>query len=275
MNKISVLIPTCKPQAYFIECLNAIQAQTLEKDFYKVYVCLNGERDPYFDYIREALTRLNFQFEFFYLHEASVSLARNLLLEKAKEKFVVFIDDDDLVSPGYLAEMLKVSSAHTMVISRIYNFRVSICERRLNYIGQTFNQLIDGEASKFKTRKYFSSACAKLLHRDIIASSRFDPKLTKGEDSLFMAEISKNVMSIRKADSSASYYVRERVGSVTRRKIHRVTEIKMLIYLLGKFLKILIAPGYQKSFICSRLLATAAKFFRVFRGGFCSLPDGN
>lgn len=265
MNTVAVLIPTYKPSNYIIDALSSVDSQILINASFKVYIGLNGHREPYESFINEALINFNFDYELIYIDVAGVSNARNVLIDASNEDFIVFIDDDDLISPSYLGDLLKVSSKDIMGISNIYNFVGDVSEKKINYIGKTFRKINAGETSKLKARKYYSSPWGKMLHRDIIANYRFDSKLTKGEDSLFMAQISPNIRSVNKTPDSTCYFVHERIGSVTRRKVSISHELKMLNYLLYQYFKMLFSREYEKSFILTRLTATAIKYLKLFK----------
>src|SRR5699024_1095340 len=177
MSKISVLIPTYKPGWYLQRCLKSIEEQTLPKDKFKVYIALNGPKDNFEEVIHSALESTNFDYEFFYLELASVSNARNYLIENSTEEYIVFVDDDDLLSENYLEELLRVSSEDTIGVSNVYNFIDSIDNRKESYIGKCFQSLEEKTTSKYKSRKYFSSPWAKMIHRIIIKDVRFDINL--------------------------------------------------------------------------------------------------
>lgn len=265
MKVISILIPTYRPGDYFIDCLNSIESQTLDKSLFKIYIGLNGERDPYFQFIEYIVNSFSFDYELLYIEPAGVSNARNVLIEKSTEDFIVFVDDDDVISPSYLEELLKVSSRNTMGIANVYNFQNATKEKKPNYIGRAFQTILDGETSKIKTRKYFSSPWAKMLHRKMIGSHRFDVKVAKGEDSLFMTLLSPNVESVNKTSDNACYFVHERLGSVTRRKSPLRAEIKTLNYLMLQYLRLLFCPQYDLPFITTRLAATAFKYLKLIK----------
>ncbi|MBE0448933.1 MAG: glycosyltransferase [Actinobacteria bacterium] len=265
MFKLSVLIPTYRPGGYLFNCLESIENQTLNKNLFKVYIGLNGERAPYYQFIQDTLNGFSFDYELIYIEPTGVSNARNALIEISTEDFIVFIDDDDVVSPSYLEELLKVSSKDVMGIANIYNFENTTEEKKPNYIGRTFQTIVDGESSKFKVRKYFSSPWAKMIHREMIGPHRFDIKVAKGEDSLFMALLSPNVKSVKKTCDDACYFVHERVGSVTRRKTLLHSEIKTLNYLTLQYLHFLFTPQYDLPFIATRLAATAFKYLKLIK----------
>jgi glycosyltransferase involved in cell wall biosynthesis len=256
MCKISVLIPSYNPGDYVIRCLQSIESQTLDKALFKVYIALNGSDKSFEIYLKEVLGGVSFQYDLFFLEKAGVSNARNFLIDNSAEEFVVFVDDDDVLTSDYLKELLQVSDVTTMGIANVYNFSGSIDSLSENYIGKSFNELDKVTTSKFKARKYFSSPWGKMIHRSIIGNVRFDTKLAIGEDSLFMAQISNRVKAVQKADGSACYYVYEREGSATRRKVHKSKEFKRIIYLLAEYTKMLLSFRYGSLFVMTRIAAT-------------------
>lgn len=264
MSDIAILIPTYKPGNYIQRCLQSIDRQTLSKDSFKVYIALNGTKDNYEEYVKSLLLYFSFKYEFFYLDEAGVSNARNYLIENSIEAYITFVDDDDCISSVYLESLLSASSINTVGISNVYNFEKDTSERKPSYIGESFLKLPAVEKSKFKSRKYFSSPCAKLMHRDIIGSTRFNTKLAIGEDALFMAELSYKVHAVRKSSSEAIYYVYERANSASRKKVKSLSELKRIFYLTFQYFKIFLQPRYDQVFILTRIAATLKFIKRVF-----------
>ena len=264
MFSIAVLIPTYQPNWYLERCLKSIDNQTLPKDKFKVYIALNGPKDGFDDFILSTLKSINLEYEFFYLEQASVSNARNFLIDNSTEEFVVFVDDDDVLSDNYLEELLKVSDTTNIGIANVYNFSESLDDLKESYIGKSFEKLEKTTSSKYKSRKYFSSPCAKMIHRTIINDVRFDINLAIGEDSLFMAKISHKVQNVKKTAASACYYVYEREGSATRQKIDKKKELKRIVYLLKEYSKMLLSFRYNTLFIITRVAATLMHGRKLF-----------
>lgn len=261
MKRIAVLIPTYKPKEYLEKCLKSLNEQTLEKSEYRVYLVLNGPKEPYKKMIQNILANLELNYELIYSPQIGVAHARNRLLAESNEEFIAFVDDDDVISENYLEELLKVSSETDMGISNIVNFSSSTMQIKENYIGKAFQTIKDGETRKMKIRKYFSSPCAKLLHRKMIGDVQFDTNVFKSEDALFMAVISKNIACVKKASSSACYYVYERCDSTSRKPTPFIQDIKFRIYLVSQFVRLLFSYQYDKLFIFSRIIATLKKKF--------------
>lgn len=263
-KKISVLIPTYKPGWYFERCLKSIEEQTLDKKYFKVYIALNGPKKDYEDLIIGLLKQYSFEYAYFYIARAGVSNARNLMIESSVEDYITFVDDDDVLSCNYLEQLLLKVTPFEISVSNMCLFSQIPEDSHPNYIGKSFTTLNQRETSLFKTRKFFSSPCAKLVHRGLIADHRFNTKLKIGEDSLFMAEISKRVRAVNKTDLSACYYVYVREGSASRSKVIPRDEFKRLSYLVFLY-SMMLLKGYNIPFILSRIVASMKHFKRVFK----------
>lgn len=256
MHKLAVILPTYKPGEYIKECFDSIDKQTLDSSNFCVYIGLNGPKHEYEIFIKKALEKFNFNYKYIYLEIAGVSVARNRLISESTGDYFVFLDDDDEISPNYLESLLSVTTSTTMGISNVINFTGDRGNLFENYIGKSFSQLDDKGSSPFIYRKYFSSPCGKMLHRNMIGNVRFDTNLARGEDGLFMASISKNIHSIKKCSSDTIYYVNHRQNSASRKKVDKRNESKKLIYLAKKYISMLFFKGYSFAFIATRVLAT-------------------
>lgn len=266
MPVISIILPTYKPGCYITHCLRSIELQTIDKSLFKVYIALNGSDISFKRFLEEEIKKYTFQCELYFLEQPGVSNARNFLIEQSTEDFIVFVDDDDIISENYLEELLKVSTSTTIGISNTYDFIDNIKNLKSNFIGISFDKLEEVTISKTRARKYFSSPWAKMIHRNIIGDVRFDTRLSIGEDSLFMAHLSPKVEAVKKTKKTACYYVNERQGSATRKKVNRKKELSRVLYLLKEYGKMLLDSQYDRVFVMSRIVATLFHLKKVFNG---------
>ncbi|KKL00428.1 glycosyltransferase family 2 protein [Rheinheimera mesophila] len=263
MSKIAVLIPTYRPGTYLEECLRCFESQTLSKEYFHVYIALNGPSTGYKEYIDSLVSRFTFNLTYSYIEHAGVSLARNFLIDNSVSDYITFVDDDDLVSENYLEELLAVADEQFIGISNVKNFEDDLTNTTSNYIGSCYESLSRVEKSLFRSRQFYSSPCAKLIHRSLISENRFKVGLALGEDSLFMSELSNRVSGVVKASNNPTYFVRQRVGSATRKKLNRILEIKRISYLVLTYIKMLVSFRYNLLFILTRILATLMHFRRI------------
>jgi putative glycosyltransferase protein len=228
--KISVIIPTYNPGGYLFECLESVFKQTLNASEYEVLIILNGDQNPYENNIKKFLLgyeRVN-NIKYFYSSKKGVSIARNIGLDLAIGEYICFVDDDDIVSENFLSELYNVSSPDYVGLCNIFSFHNHPSEMGTEFFVSDYiryKKRIEN-ADVVGYRRYISYPVAKLYHRDIIKSRRFDTRFTNGEDGLFSRLISDKYKGLRCTSESAVYYVRIRIGSASRSKLS-----------LGKILK--------------------------------------
>lgn len=225
--KISVIVPTYKPQAYLWECLDSIYNQSIPKSDYELVLVLNGCNEPYNTPILDWLSKhkdLNVQF--FQTDTGGVSNARNIALDNARGEYVTFIDDDDFISPMYLEELYEKATPDTVSLCYPYAFNDGKIEKQLSSYGVTdaYNYCIEHKCNKLTSmvRKYFSGPCMKLIPMSFIQDRRYDVRFKNGEDSLFMFLISDKIKKVAFTSKDAIYYRRYRDNSAyTRSKTKR------------------------------------------------------
>lgn len=224
MYIISVIIPSYKPGKYVLECLDSLMSQTLDATLFEVIIVLNGPKEPYWSML-VTYSLQNKNIKILYEENPGVSNARNAGMEVALGEYFAFVDDDDIVSSSYLELLLKSASKNTISMSNIYSFINSINEKRNNFFvcSQLRKMIRDnrnyGKNTFFFYRSFLAFPVAKLIHREIIGQHRFDKRFANGEDALFITSITDNLSFITFTPADAIYYVRERVGSATRRKL--------------------------------------------------------
>lgn len=211
--KISVIIPSFKPQEYLWQCLDSLCNQTFSKEDYELILVLNGCKEPYHSKILEYI-KLHSELIWHYIQTdvPGVSNARNMALDVAKGDFVTFIDDDDVVSDYFLEGLFNKASSDTVSLSYTESFTNNICEKSTDYVltQEFLKKSKEGKIPFHKGAKFFQGPCMKLFHKSIIADRRYDPTFRNGEDSLFMFLISDRLNYVDFTDTRSAYYRRIR-----------------------------------------------------------------
>lgn len=214
--KISVIIPTYKPQVYLKQCLDSLAAQTLPKADFEVILVLNGCKEPYETQIHNYLAKYtDLQVNFIQTNQGGVSNARNLGLDIARGKYIAFIDDDDYISQSYLEELYVKAAPNTISLCYPYAFNDGKPSIQIPYpISKVYDkQSKYGKQFYTKSRKFFTGPCMKLIPMSFIQNRRFDKRFRNGEDSLFMFLISDRFRYVDYTSTNAIYYRRYRIGS--------------------------------------------------------------
>lgn len=251
--KISVIIPTYKPQDYLWQCLDSLYRQSFSKADYEVILVLNGCHEPWFSDIQKFIAdhMQGVCVNFLHTNEPGVSNARNLALDYAKGEYITFIDDDDYVSVDYLSELYTIATRNTIALAYPYVFDDGKEGIQKNHsITNVYNKLCTCRASHyFKAKEYFSGPWMKLIPQAMINSRRFDKKLHNGEDSVFLFQISDKYGLVATASKKAVYYRRYRKDSAVTRKHRRMYVIKNSFYMIWCYVKCYVARPYKYNFL--------------------------
>ena len=107
--KITVIVPTYKPQSYLWECLDSIYNQTFSKSDYELILVLNGCNEPYNSQIKDWLSEhKDLQVQYIQTNQGGVSNARNIAIDNARGEYVTFIDDDVFFSPANMKRLCLI-----------------------------------------------------------------------------------------------------------------------------------------------------------------------
>ena len=270
-TKISVIIPSYKPQDYLWDCLDSMRNQTFPHGGFEVILVLNGVKEPFYTniekYIKDTLQGV-VNIKLLYSELGNVSNARNIGLNNASGEYIVFIDDDDYVSEAYLSELYSKASEEIIPLTLLKGFCDDdiLTEDELAKYNNTKEQLYLEHSQNGKTPyntaiKYFSSPVMKMIHKDIIGERRYNLKFKNGEDALFMFSISDRMRYVEFATKDAIYFRRHRKGSLVNSGRGRVRKLSNAFKLVAAYSTIYFSSPfrYSLSFFLNRIMA-------VFKG---------
>lgn len=266
--KISIVVPTYKPQSYLWECLDSIAAQTFSKEDFEVLLVLNGCCEPYNSQIKGWLSKHDdLHVRYIQTDVPGVSNARNIALDRATGEYVTFIDDDDFVSENYLEALYKKAYIDTISLCYPYAFNDGKPDKQLPYsITSAYDKWADKMPVRLSStvRKYFSGPCMKLIPMCFIHGRRFNPAFSNGEDSLFMFLISDCFDRFAFTDKTAVYYRRYRTGSAVTSYRSKGMIIRNSFSMICEYTKIFFKgiPHYNFGFYITRIFASIRSIFK-------------
>ena len=115
MDLISVLVPVYNVEKYLVECLDSILNQTYGN--LEVLIVDDGSTDDTGS-ICDEYAKMDKRIRVIHKRNEGQAIARNMLIEKAKGEYYVFVDSDDIVTPTY------VETLHTLIIK--YNCKIAV-----------------------------------------------------------------------------------------------------------------------------------------------------
>ena len=123
MPKVSVIVPSYNLGPYIVETLESVAAQT-----YTDWECLvveNGSTDGSLGIVNDYCYHDTRFIPVVYQENVGVAAARNRALELAEGEYILFLDADDLIAPGYMAaavEALDADPSLNLVYARAERF---------------------------------------------------------------------------------------------------------------------------------------------------------
>lgn len=227
MKHVSIVIPTYCPGAYIYDCLSSIERQQQGEISYilHIFIILNGEKDPYYSEIQQYIQNQQLiNVSLIYTKKRGVSNARNVGIEQSLDcDYLVFVDDDDLLSDNYLATLINAAEKNPGDIIQC-STKILKKDGQLSsdhYINNALVNLKGNEGnipfSLFRYRAFLNSVCAKFFPISFLREVRFAPTLRVSEDAFFMFRLTPQVKDIV-LESDTSYIIRERENSASRKR---------------------------------------------------------
>lgn len=106
MTRLSIVICTYNRERYIAESVRAALNQTASKDLYQVIVVNNNSQDRTDEICRKLLEEDKLQFDYFIETNQGNSFARNRGIHESKGEIIAFIDDDAMMEPAYVSNLL-------------------------------------------------------------------------------------------------------------------------------------------------------------------------
>lgn len=153
--KVSIVICTYNREKYIAESIIAALNQTADKELFQVIVVNNNSHDQTDEICRNLLEHEKLDFDYFIETNQGLSFARNRGIHEAKGEIIVFVDDDAMMEPSYIKNLLAFYCEHVEVAAvggRIYP-RYEV--RKANWLSPVLMPLI-AALDKGNTPKPFS-----------------------------------------------------------------------------------------------------------------------
>lgn len=209
MPAISIIIPVYKVEDSLGMCLDSVLAQTFTD-----WECLlvdDGSPDRSGE-ICDDYTKKDNRFKTFHKKNGGVSSARNLALNEAKGRFVMFIDSDDYVAPDFIASLyepcksdLEIDFVHGGCVDQLPSGKI--------VPNQKYTPLVSDDKVKLFSG-FRGLIVSKLFKTDILREKgiRFDESMKNGEDMVFTIDYLAHCTKYAFVDTVGYYYV-QREGS--------------------------------------------------------------
>lgn len=226
--KLSIIVPVYNVENYLGECLDSLVSQKCGE---MEIICVNdGSTDGSVDILKKYNKRYPI-LKLVSKANGGLSSARNAGMEKAKGKYVVFVDSDDLWTDGdvasYIVNAMEKEKLDMLMFGIEAFYETKELEKRLGrskdyyHYQKSYGLFKHGYEMLQALRQghdYLSSACIKVIKREVLDKNnlKFYEGITH-EDELFSFLLFMNVGLCRHVDK-IFYLRRYRDGSIMTQK---------------------------------------------------------
>lgn len=189
---ISVIVPVYNVEKYLKECLDSICRQTYKN--LEIILIDDGSNDLSGKICDEYLKK-DCRIKVIHTENKGVCSARNIGMEKAKGKWITFVDSDDWIEEEFCEELYREIIKENCDVALCGYYRVigknrekincNIKEKFVNSNQYLIKSLNPQTGYGFSHMKLYRSEC--------IRNVKFNEKLVVGEDALFNEMISENI----------------------------------------------------------------------------------
>jgi glycosyltransferase involved in cell wall biosynthesis len=216
---ISIIIPVYNTQEYIIDCLESVKKQTYKN--YEVLIINDGSSDNSQELIINYI-RSNGLDNFFLIEKANggICSARNLGLEKASGKWIVFLDSDDWLEPTCLENMMKAEDKYHADFCLV-GFRAYEIETGEFNIWSDYPVAYGVLPEELFLLKSFDYVWARMYKKTIIDEHalKFDEKIRFCEDNAFNFDYIGVINSFVCVNDIGYNYRRGHSGAISRSAI--------------------------------------------------------
>lgn len=182
---VTVIIPVYNKEKYITQCLSNLLSQTFG-DF-ECIVVDDGSTDNS-GILSEEIAKTDKRFTVYHTENRGVSAARNLALDKAKGKYITFIDSDDEFSNDYLENLVdcieRTNSKFVIgTIKKVWNISGNYQIIKYPKSGEfEIDQVLQNFAVIQENTGIFGFCTSKIFLNSLTKDIRFDESICLAED---------------------------------------------------------------------------------------------
>lgn len=161
---VSIIVPVYNASSYLPSCLESLISQTYQN--IEILLINDGSTDVSESIMKE-FQKKDKRIRYFYQENKGVSSARNLGIQKAKGKYLCFVDSDDVVTSTFVEDFLTYFLEDTdLVATSITSLRNLEKKKNTDFIIKEYEKekiydIIYDEFSGYLCNKMFRSSIVK------------------------------------------------------------------------------------------------------------------
>lgn len=222
MNSLSVIVCIYNAAQYIEDCVKRLSPQL--NDGVELLLLDDGSTDGCSE-LSDRMASRDDRIRAIHLPHGGVSMTRQVGLEMAKGKYILYVDADDVVGPTMISDMMQAADKS--------NADMVMCDyKELTSEGEIYRKqqpsALDGEAilDDILTGKLYGALWNKLLRREWLlqAKARFPEQLHMREDLVFLSQCLPTVNRIVYLPKALYGYNRRNANALTNNYLNETTD---------------------------------------------------
>lgn len=167
---LSIIIPIYNSENFLCDCVDSLYLQNMSEEEFEILLVNDGSLDNSYA-ICQGLSREHTNIRLFSQKNQGQAVARNLGIEQAKGKYIMFVDSDDRLPDKVVAKMLIEAERHQTDIligsMKVYNAQG---DAAINSDFKNYNHVVSGEYALLHGYST-GSVCGRLFLNDFIKNN--------------------------------------------------------------------------------------------------------
>lgn len=217
---ISIIVPVYKVERYLHKCIDSLLEQDLEDEEYEILLIDDGSPDTCGN-ICDEYSIISDKIRVFHKKNGGLSDARNYGVERAKGKYILFVDSDDYIKKNSLKRIVEECRRQQEPEVMFLQAHKVFGKKEIKYDDKMDVENLHRnkqEVLKYlSTRKmYPASAWSKMLSRDFLVKNNISFKIGQlSEDYEWSLQVYLKAETFGAYNGKYYYYVQRREGSIT------------------------------------------------------------
>lgn len=219
---VTVIIPTHKDNQYIDDCILSVRNQAYKKSKIKILIVHNGNDMDYYKRL-DSFYGTNNNVLLIHSEKRGAAAAREYARSFVTTQWMMFLDDDDYITPGYIKELVNCTLDKTIkiVCGKINDLYSSGALNTSTYINRSIKSAGTGKVDQYGVIKgCFATVCGKLYDSKLFSAfTSFDTELKHSEDVAFWIDNMPNIPELSVwscANAKEAYVRRVRNDSISR-----------------------------------------------------------
>jgi poly(ribitol-phosphate) beta-N-acetylglucosaminyltransferase len=266
---VSVVVPSYQGVAHLGACLDSLAAQTMDPDLFEVIVVCNGRPDGSRQLVIEHAAlypRITWRIVEL-LDRPGVGRARNVGIALARHAFIALIDDDDTVTPDYLAALYSHAAWAVVPMAWLDDVAADGTVNESTPVNRALTQVAGQTIGAEAAPTLLSLNACKLLPLSLVRRVGYDIEVRSGVDVEFLTQLYAagrfRIHALRR-DEGAIYRRSLRPGSVSRQECTFEFSVEGRLDVIQRISQHALSPHTDVQVVARTMIAAQAGFMRRY-----------